>query len=52
MEMVKVAGDFAALRRMAKVSKGAPTAPVILFGAETKEGFDPDYYQVRMEELV
>ncbi|MGD8561096.1 MAG: hypothetical protein PVG03_01105 [Desulfarculaceae bacterium] len=52
MEMVNVAGDFAALRRMAKAAKGARTVSVIQFGGETKEEFDPDYYRVIMEESV
>lgn len=48
--MLDVAGDFAALRRMARLAPGARTVPVIEYEGQVRVGFEPDYWNRRLGE--
>ena len=48
--MRDVAGDFAALRRMARLVPGSRTVPVIEYAGEARVGFEPDYWRQRLGE--
>ena len=49
VEFLDVANDFGALRRMARVSGGARSVPVIEMGEEVFVGFDLDYWRGRLD---
>lgn len=46
--LLDVAHDFGALRRMAKVSGGARTVPVIQYGQWVTVGFEADYWREKL----
>lgn len=48
VEMINVAGDFAALRRMMRRSGGSRTVPVIEHCEVVVTGFDPAYWLERL----
>lgn len=48
VEMLDVANDLGALRRMAKKAKGNRSVPVIEYGQEVVVGFDPAYWLERL----
>lgn len=47
--MVNVAGDRAALKRMARLAPGVRTVPVIQYGQEVFLSFEPEYWRGRLE---
>ncbi|MBI5521707.1 MAG: glutaredoxin family protein [Desulfarculus sp.] len=49
VNMLDVANDFGALRRMARLCPGERSVPVILWGQEVFVGFDPAYWRQRLE---
>ncbi|CAO0822010.1 Glutaredoxin family protein [Desulfarculales bacterium] len=49
VHLADVATDFSALRRIARLSPGTRTVPVIQWGQEIFVGFDAGYWQQRLE---
>lgn len=48
--LLDVAGDFAALRRMARLAPGVRTVPVIEYQGQAWVGFEPEYWKRRLGE--
>ncbi|MFZ5585461.1 MAG: glutaredoxin family protein [Thermodesulfobacteriota bacterium] len=46
--ILDVANDFGALRRMARISNGARTVPVIQWGQVVTVGFEPDFWREKL----
>lgn len=49
VEMVNVAGDRAALKRLARLAPGVRTVPVIQLGQEVFLNFEPRYWLDRLK---